>query len=653
MSQVDAMRIEDDPTMETGSVTPFPDQSARRDAARTAILVFTRDATLIDTVRKAAPRDATVIHAPDLDQASEHLPASQPDVLVLDAASATDIPGMAAQLTRQFPDLVIIVAGRREESAGLMKLTASGQVYRFLLVPLALGQTRLTLEAALRRHIERAIETAETAHAPHPALPAPPGQSGGKRTLLFAGIGAVLLAAAALWFLTRPDSGTPAVATNPTNATPSVAPSPAAPVQTALDLAAAALDRQQYVEPAGLSALDHFRAVLAIDAGNAAAQAGVQTVADRMVEGAETALLAERLDQAVAALEIARAIQPDHARLAFLDAQVLRERERLQLTQARDVTVRLRGVLTVATQRLEAGRLLAPAGQSARDALLEARRIDATDPAVIQGFRDLGNRLLDDAGRALAAGQRDQAVALTAAARELSPSDARVAALERSLADPGQPAAAPRAATAPAAPAAASAIAMGRTRLAEGRLLDPTGDSARDHLLAARTADADDAEAQRLLIELKARLVDSGRQALGSQDVDGADRMLRAAADLGVRGSEDALTAAQRDLDRQRADRDFRTNVVSAGSLNRTRTVPPEYPQQARRRGVEGWVDVNFTVTPTGSVADVTVISANPAEVFDAAAITAVRNWRFEPVVRGGTVVPQRAAARIRFDIEN
>lgn len=653
MSQVDAMRIEDDPTMETGSVTPFPDQSARRDAARTAILVFTRDATLIDTVRKAAPRDATVIHAPDLDQASEHLPSSQPDVLVLDAASATDIPGMAAQLTRQFPDLVIIVAGRREESAGLMKLTASGQVYRFLLVPLAVGQTRLTLEAALRRHVERTMETAETIHAPQPAMPAPPEQSGGKRTLLFAGIGAVFLVAIAGWFLTRPDSGPPIVATDSTEATPTNAPGQAAPVQAALGLAAAALDRQQLVEPAGLSALDHYRAVLAIDAGNVQAQAGLQTVADRMVERAEAALLAERLDQAVAALEAARDIKPDHARLAFLDAQVLRERERLQLTQARDVTVRLRGVLTVATQRMEAGRLLAPAGQSARDALLEARRIDATDPAVIQGFRDLGNRVLDDATRALAAGQRDQAVALAAAARELTPSDARVAALERALADPGQSAATPRAAAPPAAPAPVSATVLGRTRLAEGRLLEPNGDSARDHLLAARTADANDAEAQRLLVELKGRLVESGREALGSQDIDGAERLLRAAADLGVRGSEDVLTAAQRDLDRQRAERDFRTNIVSAGSLNRTRTVSPDYPEQARRRGVEGWVDVNFTVTPNGSVTDVTVISATPAEVFDGAAIAAVRNWRFEPIVRGGTVVPQRAAARIRFDIEN
>ena len=161
MTEVDALSTEYDPSMEASTVTEFPDQSGRKDVARTAILVFTRDATLIDTIRKASPRDATVIHAPDLDQASDQLPSVQPDVLVLDAASAADVATMATQITRQFPDLVIIVAGRREESANLMKLTASGQIYRFLLVPLALGQTRLTLEAALRRHVERSMDHAQ------------------------------------------------------------------------------------------------------------------------------------------------------------------------------------------------------------------------------------------------------------------------------------------------------------------------------------------------------------------------------------------------------------------------------------------------------------------------------------------------------------
>jgi TonB family protein len=374
-------------------------------------------------------------------------------------------------------------------------------------------------------------------------------------------------------------------------------------------------------------------------------------VADRIVERAEAALLEERLDQAVTAVELVRNILPNHPRLPFLDSQLQRERERLQLTQARDVSVKLRATLQVLNQRLEAGRLITPSGQSARDALLEARRIDATDPGVIQGYRDLTNRLLTDAELALAAGQPDQAATLLAAARELSPSDARVGAIERSITDQTQTGS--QSSSVAATPVGGNELALGRTRLAEGRLIEPPGDSARDHLLAARVANPNDPDVRRLLAELKDRLVESARLATSKDDLAGADKALVAAAALEARGNEDAFTAAQRELESRRADIEFQRNVISAGSLQRTRMVAPDYPEIARRRGVTGWVDLSFTVTTSGAVTDVTVMSSDPAEVFDSAAIQAVSGWRFKPVVRSGNAVPQRAAARIRFDIEN
>jgi TonB family protein len=656
MPQVDTVRLEDESAMEAGNVTSFPDVVGRSDAARTSVLVFTRDATLIDTVRKASPRDATVIQTSDLDQVSDQLASVQPDVLVLDAAGTPDAAAMATQVSRQFPDLVLIVAGRREESTGLMKLTASGQIYRFLLVPLALGQTRLTLEAALRRRVERSMESVRPMEA-RPASRPPRGPL--PSFVVPAGIAVVVIAAVAGWFLSRPDTdGSSDSATAPVeqaNTQVPAAPVPG-PVQTELSLAAQAMERQQFVEPAGNNALEHYRAALGMDPRNTQAGAGIRAVADRIVERAEAALLAERTDQAVAALELARNIQADHPRLAFLDAQLQRERERLQLTQARDVSARLRTALQQLNQRLDSGRLLSPAGQSARDALFEARRLDPTDPAVIQGFRDLTSRLIADGDKALAAGQRDQAVALATAARDLSPSDARIAALERSLSEQSPSRSVTPAATGTAATATnsvANATALGRTRLAEGRLLDPAGDSAKDHLLAARAANANDPEVQRLLTELKDRLITAGRQSLGQQDFDAASKSLIAALDLGVRGNEDSLASAQRDLDKQRADADFRKNVISAGSLQRTRTVPAVYPEGPRRRGVTGWVDLQFTVTVSGTVEDITVTGAEPAGVFDAAATTAVKGWRFAPVVRAGGAVPQRAATRLRFDISN
>ena len=71
---------------------------------------------------------------------------------------------------------------------------------------------------------------------------------------------------------------------------------------------------------------------------------------------------------------------------------------------------------------------------------------------------------------------------------------------------------------------------------------------------------------------------------------------------------------------------------MSANSLKRTRTIQPVYPESARKRGVEGWVELAFTVTPNGTVEDVEVRNASPADVFDDAAVRAIRGWRFEPV---------------------
>jgi protein TonB len=52
---------------------------------------------------------------------------------------------------------------------------------------------------------------------------------------------------------------------------------------------------------------------------------------------------------------------------------------------------------------------------------------------------------------------------------------------------------------------------------------------------------------------------------------------------------------------------------------------------------------------PNGTVEDVEVRNASPADVFDDAAIRAIRGWRFKPVERNGERVSQRAMVRLRF----
>jgi TonB family protein len=62
----------------------------------------------------------------------------------------------------------------------------------------------------------------------------------------------------------------------------------------------------------------------------------------------------------------------------------------------------------------------------------------------------------------------------------------------------------------------------------------------------------------------------------------------------------------------------------------------PIYPAAARSQGLEGVVIVRYDVSVEGVVQNVAVVSSEPADIFDAAALAAVHSWRFNaPLVEG------------------
>jgi protein TonB len=62
-------------------------------------------------------------------------------------------------------------------------------------------------------------------------------------------------------------------------------------------------------------------------------------------------------------------------------------------------------------------------------------------------------------------------------------------------------------------------------------------------------------------------------------------------------------------------------------------------------------VDLEFTVATDGTTRDARIRAAEPAQVFDRAALDAVLRWRYEPYKVGGLAVDQRVAARLRFEL--
>ncbi len=80
--------------------------------------------------------------------------------------------------------------------------------------------------------------------------------------------------------------------------------------------------------------------------------------------------------------------------------------------------------------------------------------------------------------------------------------------------------------------------------------------------------------------------------------------------------------------------------------------VAPVYPSRALSRGIEGFVDLSFTVTTAGTVKDPVVIQST-SSLFDRAAIRAVLKFKYKPrVVDGQPVEVPNVKTRITFKIE-
>lgn len=63
----------------------------------------------------------------------------------------------------------------------------------------------------------------------------------------------------------------------------------------------------------------------------------------------------------------------------------------------------------------------------------------------------------------------------------------------------------------------------------------------------------------------------------------------------------------------------------------------PAYPSGARASKIEGYVVVRYSVSASGAVTSVSVVSASPPGIFNSATVAAVRQWRFKPSPQGGS----------------
>ena len=80
--------------------------------------------------------------------------------------------------------------------------------------------------------------------------------------------------------------------------------------------------------------------------------------------------------------------------------------------------------------------------------------------------------------------------------------------------------------------------------------------------------------------------------------------------------------------------------------------LPPIYPPKALYRDKEGWVEVLVSVNQMGMVDDVVVLDAEPADIFNEAALKAVHKWSFYPKTVNGVPLPYKITQTIEFKID-
>lgn len=277
--------------------------------------------------------------------------------------------------------------------------------------------------------------------------------------------------------------------------------------------------------------------------------------------------------------------------------------------------------LQLANKRLASGALIEPADDSARSYLDSAVALAPDDPEVRAASLALGEAMITRFRHALAAGDAADAQRWLAACSSYHIGSATLAQLTAQLQQLQElqtsastaPARELPPVAAPPSPAAPAASPAPTGSPAPGVPAAPAPPAVADSTPAAAVPAAGEAPAVAAPVAPVAAAAPAPPTAHAAPGDDGA------------------------------------ATVVNESALKRVAFVAPTYPADALDRNIGGWVDLEFTVTAQGTVTDVQVTGAEPRNTFESAARSALERCRYQPVLRNGTPVAQRARIRVRF----
>jgi len=274
------------------------------------VVVLSDDVALYQATRDAVGERNPVWRARTAAESVDLLLTGRCGVLLLDMSAVSTQPAsLVQQIVDQFPDVVVVVAGRRDDEVLLAQLVSDGLVYRFMHKPLSPKRAGMFLQAATRAHVER---RGSRGGAPRLARAETLRARLDPRKWLFVSGGLALFLAALGTVLVARDERPTAQPSIAAVSRPAAQPATRPLADPVLSGARAARAAGRHESPAGRNALDLYAAVLLARPGNAEAQAGLAATTALLIERANDAATYGDTDEARRLSERVLSVSADH-----------------------------------------------------------------------------------------------------------------------------------------------------------------------------------------------------------------------------------------------------------------------------------------------------------------------------------------------------
>jgi protein TonB len=617
-----------------------------------AVYVLSSDSGLVDAITTAGGEQFPIQQVPTLKALRSLVDTGQCKIALLDAEPfGSAVRARIAELKAIDPELVVLVAAPRDVAEELMGLFSERVIHRLLIKPLAIGMTRLMLESAVSRFLQirdSHDETVTEAVVPTRRARAEYTQPSRSAWFLAIALVSVLVAGVLIGGFMRGGFGG---ADAPTTATADRFAAPTdAPETPASSIAGSSIATTTATDSSPVSSL--------AESGDTVSTATIPEQPPSAEGEAESPLSAEVnrgvaqvIDEAAAGL-VAGAVVAASGESAPADGEtsaVVDEPEprRAALAAvAASAPSEIDSLLAIARTRVQRGQLLAPAGDSARDYVERALSLEADNSEALALRAEVGAAMADSARIVLESGEIERAGALASEARRFGAPTETLALLEVDLAA-ARAAAAERAATVEREQQ--QLLATGIERMQQGRLIAPENDSALFHLQQLRAQNANYPGFEAAWRDLGVRLTRQVTAAIEAKDWTAAEAWIASLASVAEPAAVDSLRG---DLAAAHLQEEYLARPARAGELRVVTVGAVSYPEDAQRRGIDGWVEAEFIVGANGVPRDARVVEAMPRGWFEDAALTTIARYRYEPFERDGRVYERLARLRIRFNLQ-